>query len=230
MKNPHDKSEYKQVDTLLPQTPDTEKDGSDADGDTKPENVDSGSNEKKQKPKFSGAYYYVDVDEQKLAQMSFARTALTVIAFFLQVIAAIAIPQAGYEYVTTHHPSYAYFYVLFTIFGMIGVSFWLFVMNIVRYKFIKRIPVERAPRGGFQKRAYFGAELYMAVPATMFVFELSFVCMKFDGAGLAAVFLCLAALGAAIAARQITHLTLKRSELIPAPEQTEEDRSENDPT
>lgn len=206
MKDPHDKSEYKKV-------------SADAQNGKSPGKGD--------KPKFSGAYYYVNVDDKKLAEMSFARTLLTVIAFMLQIV-ALMLPQAGTAYATIHCPSYAYFYVLFTLFGMIGVSFWLFVMNQVRYKFIKRIPVERAPRGGFAKRAYFGAELYMAVNAVMFVFQLSFVCLCYDGGGLGATFLCLAATGAAVAAREITHLTLKKSELIPAPGSDEDAPSEQD--
>lgn len=197
MKNPHDKAEYKKVD-----------------GEKPKETTETSSTPKS---KFSGAYFYVNVDDKKLAEMSFARTLLTVIAFLLQIV-ALMLPQSGYAYVTDHYPSYAYAYVLFTLFGMIGVSFWLFVMNQVRYKFIKRIPEERAPRGGFKHRAYFGAELYMAVNAAMFVFELSFVCMSYNGAGLGALFVCAAATAASVAARQITHLTLKNSEYIPAPD------------
>ncbi len=225
MKNPHDVSTYSTVDeepnkTETPdaaETPETVETPETAEAVDKP-----AEKRKKQKRELSGAYYYVEVDAQKLATASFARTALTVIAFLLQLTVQIMPIQAGAEYVSKHISSYAFFYMLFTIFGVGVVSIWLCIMNIVRYKFVKRIPVEHAPKGGFQKRAYFGAELYMAVNAVMLVFQLSFVCIKYDGWGLAGLFITAAALAAAVAARQVTHLTLRHSEHIPAPENPEQ--------
>ena len=219
MKNPHDVSTYSTVDeepnkTETPETAETT--------ETTEATNEPAEKRKKQKRELSGAYYYVDVDAQKLATASFARTALTVIAFLLQLTVQMMPIQAGAEYASKHISSYAFFYMLFIIFGIGVVSIWLFVMNIVRYKFDKRIPVERAPKGGFKKRAYFGAELYMAVNAVMLVFQLSFVCIKYDGWGLAGLFITAAALAAAVAARQVTHLTLRHSELIPAPEKPEQ--------
>ena len=197
MKNPHDTSEYQKI-------------------EDEPAGESVTPNEKSEKkPRFSGAYYYVNVDDKKLAEMSFCRTTLTIIAFMLQMAAQLFNP-AGAEYALNHAPSYAYFYVLFFIFGIIGVSIWLFVMNIVRYKFIKRIPVERAPRGGFGKRAYFGAELYMAVNSLMVVFNIVFMCMSFDWQGFGAMTVTLAATAAAVGAREVTNLTLRHSDLVPS--------------
>lgn len=212
MKDPHDVSTYKTVDEPPEPVETTET----------PETQTPTDKHKKQKRELSGAYYYVDVDAQKLATASFTRTTLTVIALLLHLVVQIMPIQAGADYVSKHISSYALFYVLFTIFGIGVVSVWLCIMNIVRYKFDKRIPVERAPKGGFKKRAYFGAELYMAVNAVMFVFQLSFVCIKYDGWGLAGLFVTAAALAAAVAARQVTHLTLRHSELIPAPAKHEQ--------
>ncbi len=199
MKNPHSKSDYVKVDT-----------------DKQPEKTD------RKKAKLSGAYYYVDKDVERLATMSFARTALTIIAFLLQIVVLLFPEQAGAMYVSKHIASYGLLYVFCTFFGMFAVSIWLIVMNQIRYKITKRIPVERAPKNGFKRRAYFGLELHMAVMAVMTAFQLSFVCIRFDGWGFGAFFVSLLSLAAAVAARQITHLTLRNAELIPAP--TEEDK------
>lgn len=200
MKNPHKQSDYVKVDTdEQTETP-----------EPKSKNL-------------SGAYYYVDKDVSRLATMSFARTSLTIIAFLLQIVVLLFPEQAGAMYVSKHVASYGLFYVLFTFFGMVGVSIWLMIMNQVRYKIVKRIPVERAPKNGFKRRAYFGLELHMAVMAVMTAFQLSFVCIRYDGWGLGAFFVCLVSLAASVAARQVTHLTLRDAELIPAP--TEEDNT-----
>ena len=201
MKNPHSKSDYVKVDAEEPQK----------------------APDKKGKA-LSGAYYYVDKSAERLATTSFARTSLTIIAFMLQIVVLLFPEQAGAMYVSKHIASYGLIYVLFTFFGMFAVSIWLMVMNQIRYKITKRIPVERAPKNGFKRRAYFGLELHMAVMAVMTAFQLSFVCIRYDGWGLGAFFVSLISLGAAVAAREITHLTLKDAELIPAPE--EEDNKE----
>lgn len=203
MKNPHNKSDYVKVDADKPQETPAPK-----------------------KNNLSGAYYYVDKDAERLATMSFARTALTVIAFLLQVVVLLFPEQAGAMYVSKHIASYGLLYVIFTFFGMFAVSIWLVVMNQIRYKITKRIPVERAPKNGFKRRVYFGLELYMAVMAVMTAFQLSFVCIRYDGWGLGAFFVSLLSLAAAVAARQLTHLTLRDAELIPAP--AEEDNKEED--
>lgn len=165
----------------------------------------------------SGAYYYCPLGEDKLKEYSSIRNILTVLALMIQT-ANLFIPQAGIAYITEHYPSYAYCYAIYMIFGVFGTSIWLIIMNSARYKMTKRIPVERAPKNGFRKRAYFGAELFMATNAAICVFELSFVCFDFDGGGLGALFVSLAALAASVAARQINHVALKDCELIPAPD------------
>lgn len=215
MKDPHDVSNYQAVDNDQTAEPPeaTEVAESPADNSTQ---------KRKKKRELSGAYYYVDVDAHKLAVAAFARTALTVLAFLLQIAVQLMPIQAGADYVSKHIVSYAFIYVLFVIFGIVGVSVWLCIMNILRYKFDKRIPVEHAPKGGFKKRAYFGAELYMAVNAVMLVFQLSFVCIRYDVMGLGGLFITAAALAASVGARQVTHLTLRHSELIPALETTEQ--------
>lgn len=214
MKNPHEQSEYVKVDEA--EVAPVEDEQAFANEKDETPAAETAEKPKKKKAKYSGAYYYVDKDEQRLATMSFARTSLTIIAFMLQMV-VLLFPQAGTEYVSDHIASYGLLYVLFTIFGMFCVSIWLMIMNQVRYKIQKRIVAEHAPKNGFGKRAYFGQELFMAVTAIMAAFELSFVCISFDGWGLFALFVCLASLAAAVAARQITHLTLKDAEFVPAP-------------
>lgn len=200
MNNPHDTDEYKKVDAEIPAPAPAPESG-------------------KKKSKLSGAYYYVETSEDKLRELSFIRTLLTVIAFMLQLVVLI-FPQRGLEYITKNIPSYAYAYV-WIVFIMIFVSVWLFVMIALRYKIVKRIPVEYAPKKGFAHRAYFGAELYMAVCAVMAVLELSFVCIKFDGWGLGAFFVCLLAVGASVAARIVTHRALMSAVRVEADPKTE---------
>lgn len=175
---------------------------------------------KTSKKKLSGAYYYVDTDEQKLREQAFIRTVLTIIAVMLQLI-TLALPQGGLEYITENIPSLAYAY-MWAVFVMLAIAVWLIIMNAVRYKIVKRIPVERAPKKGFANRAYFGAELYIASNAMTVVFELVFVCIHFDAVGLIAFFVCAGATVAAVFARIVTHNALKNSTLVPAtPEDTD---------
>ncbi len=225
MKNPHDKSEYVNMNDNAAEQAEPQNDEATPVAEQVVNNAESAekNNEpeksaRKKKPKYSGAYYYVDKDEKTLATRSFVRTLLTTVAFLLQLVALIFPEQAGAMYVSKHIGSYGLLYVVFTVFGMFGVSIWLMVMNQIRYKITKRITAEHAPKKGFKNRAYFGQELYMAMLAVMAAFQLSFVCIRFDGWGLGAFFVCLASLGAAVAARQITHATLKDAELIHAPE------------
>ncbi|MDE6200849.1 MAG: hypothetical protein K2M47_03095 [Clostridiales bacterium] len=219
MKNPHNKSQYVKVDESVAEQP-QQQDAAEQDGQEVEKTEKGKKTEKQKKPKYSGAYYYVDKDETRLATMSFLRTSLTILAFLLQMVALLFPAQAGAMYVSKHIGSYGLLYVVFTVFGMIGVSIWLMVMNQIRYKIAKRIPVENAPKNGFTKRAFFGQELYMAVLSVMAAFQLSFVCIRFDGWGLGALFVCIASLAAGVAARQITHITLKDAELVPAPTET----------
>ncbi|MDE7107044.1 MAG: hypothetical protein K2O39_01840, partial [Clostridiales bacterium] len=104
MKNPHDKSEYVKVDDKAPEQPLTpdgdgaaEQDGQNVDATERVEKTEKGK-----KPKYSGAYYYVDKDETRLATMSFLRTSLTILAFILQMVALIFPEQAGAMYVSKH--------------------------------------------------------------------------------------------------------------------------------
>ncbi len=209
MKNPHDKSEYVKVDDKAPEQS-QQQEAAEQDG----QNVEK--SEKHKMPKYSGAYYYVDKDEKRLATMSLIRTSLTILAFMLQMIALTFPEQAGAMYVSNNIASYGLFYVVL-LFVIFIASIWLMVMNQIRYKITKRITAEFAPKNGFKNRAYFGQELYMVLTAVMAVFQLSFVCIRFDGWGLGEFFVCLASFGAAVAARQITHVTLKNAELISAP-------------
>lgn len=167
---------------------------------------------KKKKQKFSGAYWYVTTDEAELKKQSFTRTLLTVIALMLQLV-VLLLPQGGLEYVTKNIPSYAYVYMWF-VFVMLGVSVYVLIMNLTRYKIQKRIPVERAPKKGFKRRSFFGAELLVVMYFCIFAMELSFVCISYDAVGLVAMFVSLLSVAAAVWARMITVLTLKDAERI----------------
>ena len=224
MKNPHRQSEYVKLQSpdeaaerQTEQSPE-EDESAERSGLTEPIEQ-TGKNPKK--PKFSGAYYYVDKDEEKIAENSFIRTTLTIIAFMLQMT-VLLLPQDGLEYITKTIPSYSYAY-MWIVFVMIGVSIWLIVKNMTSYKFLKRIPKERAPRSGFKRTVFFGTELYIAVNAVMTVLELSFVCIYYDAVGLVSMFICALALAASIAARQVTYMTFKNAELILPPEQANEE-------
>lgn len=177
--------------------------------------------EKTDKNAPSGAYYYIQSDEYELAKKSFTRTLLTVIAFMLQLV-ALLMPQGCFEYISTNISSFAYVYV-WTVFVMIGISVYVIIMNFTRYKIVKRIPKERAPKNGFKKRTFFGTELYMAVIALMLVLEISFVCIHFDGWGLTAIFVCALSLAAAVFARQLSWLTLRDATLIPSDDTEQSD-------
>ena len=206
MKNPHDQTEYESAEqTEQEQTP----------APTEPPKKD-----KKKKHKFSGAYYYVDVEDKKLAERAFFRTVMTAVAIMIQ-IGVLCLPQGSLEYITNNFQSYAYTYVM-TVLVYVGVAVWLVIMNMVKYKFARRIPVERAPKNGFAHRAYFGAELFIAVNAVLMVFEISFVCVSYDYITLIAIFMTALATAAATVARQITHLTLKNSVYVPAAPDPEE--------
>lgn len=174
-----------------------------------------------QKRESSGAYYYVPTDERRLALYSLLRSVLTTVAFAIQILVLLLPAQAGALFVSKHIVAYALLYVFVVIFGVLGVSIWLTVMNKRRYKIAKRIPFEYAPKRGFSGRVYFGLELYMVINGVMAVFELSFVFIRFDVPGLIALLLCLCALGAAIAARTITHVALKDAELVSPPDENE---------
>lgn len=228
MKNPHNESEYTKVENDGAETP-----VENSVAENSPEQTDTETNistepevkqKKEKKPKFSGAYYYTDTDESKLAEKAFIRTILTIIAFILQVV-VLMLPQGGLEYVTNTYPSYAYVY-MWLVFVMLGISVWIVIMNMTRYKFKKRIPKEYAPKNGFARRAFFGAELYIAVNAVMVALELSFVCIHYDGFGLGGLFITAAALAAATVARQVTHLTFKNAELIPPPDTEKVDETD----
>lgn len=177
--------------------------------------VTTETNKKKpKKNKFSGAYWYVETDEQTLSKNAFTRTLLTVLAILLQ-LAVLILPQGGLEFITLNYPSYAYVY-MWLVFVMLAVSIFVTVMNFTRYKFVKRIPVERAPKKGFKRRAFFGTELFTLFNIVMLGIEISFVAIHYDGFGLVAVFMCAAAVAAAIAARQITVKTLSVAKRIEA--------------
>lgn len=172
------------------------------------------NNNAPKRSKLSGAYWYSDKDEEFLTKRAFDKTLLAVIALLLQIV-VLLFPQGGLEYVTKNIASYAYAY-MWAVFVMLGVSVFVVIMDMKRYKPAKRIPKERAPKNGFKYRAFFGEELFVVVHAIIFIMELSFVIISFDGWGLAAVFVCAAAVAAAVMERQMTVMTLKDAELIPA--------------
>lgn len=193
MENRHDPDNYTAVDDPA---------------DNKAEEPAADEKNKKQ----SDAYYYVDVDEDKLKEYSSIRTILTVLAVLLQIVPLI-LPQGGLEFVATRYPSYAYAYT-WLVLVMLGISVWLIIMTLLRYKIAKRIPAKFAPKSGFGKRVYFGTELFMPTNAVIFILELSFVCFKFDGYGFVGMILSALALCSSIAARQVTHAALKSAVLV----------------
>lgn len=166
--------------------------------------------EKQKKPrgkrKLSGSYWYSQTDETELVKQAFNRTLSTVIATLLQFVVLI-FPQDGLKYVTENIPSYAYVY-MWIVFVFIGTAVYVNIMNAVRYKFQKRIPVEHAPKSGFKRRAFLGTEIFMILNGVIFILELSFVCIHFDGWGLAGVFVAALAVAAAVFSRIITVRTL----------------------
>lgn len=181
--------------------------------------------EKKRKKgkELSGAYWYCIKEDADLLRNSQIRSLVHLIALMLQLV-VLALPQEGLEYVTKFISSYALVY-MWAVFIMIGVMIYVLVMDFVRNKIQKRIPVEHAPKHGFKRRAFLSAEIAIAINALIFVLELSFVCIYFDGIGLLGMFLALAATGMAVWAREIEHLTLKDDERIEAPdEQSEENK------
>lgn len=209
MKSPHDRSEYQKIDDA----PTSE--ANNAAEQTDVQDVETPAPVKRNK-KLSGAYFYVETDEKKLSELAFIRSLLSIIALLLQMV-VLCLPQGSLEYVTNAYPSVSFCYML-AVLVAIGVAIWFMIMNMTRYKFLKRIPVEYAPGNGFGRRAFFGNELYIATNALILVFEIMFLCFKYDGVGLAGMFICALALGAAVAARQVTHYALKNSTLIPASE------------
>ena len=208
MKDPHNPSEYKPVDDIPPV------DGQKDDGpETTPDEPSPSTPEKKRRrSKLSGAYYYVETDEQKLKDAAFVRTMLTVICVMLQFV-VLLLPQGGLEYVTYNIPKLAYSY-MWAVLVFFAVAVWLFVMIKLRYKIAKRIVKEYAPKHGFSRRAYLGNELFIAANALIFVFELAFVCIKYDGVGLVGVFVTALAVACAVGARIVTWLALRSAQLV----------------
>ena len=168
--------------------------------------------ERKKKKRLSGAYWYVETDEETLSKNSFNRSILTVIALLLQMVVLI-FPQGSLEYTTKHYPSFALAY-MFTVFIMLGTSIYVIIMNKFRYLIAKRIPVERAPKYGFKHFVYFGTEFFVIVNFVLFCMEIAFVAINYDGYGLAGVFVTAAATAAAVWSRMITFLMLRNAERI----------------
>lgn len=206
MKTPHDQSEYQKIDDAP--TNETERAAETANVTDTEQDAPA-----KQKKKLSGAYFYVETDEKKLSELAFIRSLLAIIALLLQMV-VLCLPQGSLEYVTNTYPSVSFCYMV-AVLVTIGVAIWFIIMNMTRYKLLKRVPVEYAPKNGFKKRAFFGNELYIATNALILVFEIMFLCFKYDGVGLAGMFVCALALASAVAARQVTHYALKNSTLIP---------------
>ncbi len=173
-----------------------------------------------------GSYWYTLTEESELIKLSQIRSLIYIIALMLQLV-ILALPQKGLEYVTYHISSYAFIY-MWCVFIMGGISLYVIIASFTRNKIRKRIPVERAPRGGFARRAFFASELLLAVNAVMFVFELSFVCIKYDGFGLLGMFLALASLGMTVWGRETEHLALKDAELVLPPDCESNDGTSDD--
>ena len=178
---------------------------------------------RKSKKELSGAYWYTLKEDADLIRNTQIRSLIHVVALMLQIV-VLALPQGGLEYVTKHISSYAFTY-MWMVFIMIGVSIYVIIMDCVRNKIQKRIPVERAPKKGFKRRAFLTAEIDIAINALIFLFELTFVCIHYDGFGLLGMFLTAAATGMAVWAREVEHLTLKDAELIPAPDQEQSEEN-----
>ncbi|MCH5162071.1 MAG: hypothetical protein J1G38_01100 [Clostridiales bacterium] len=191
-----------------------------AEVDASSENAEVGAKPSPKKRGPSGAYWYTATDDAELVRSSQIRTLIHVIALMLQLV-ILVLPQSGLEYTTKFIASYAFVY-MWAVFVMIGVSIYVIIMDCTKNKLAKRIPVERAPKNGFKRRAFFTAELFIAINALMFIFELSFVCIYYDGFGLLGMFLSLAATGMAVWARIIEWMTLKDAEYIPPPEDEQE--------
>lgn len=205
--------ENNELNTAAPQTDGTPDSGINTD---KSGTLPDMPNKKPKKKKLSGAYYYIDTDEAQLAKASFNRTLAAVIALLLQVV-VLLLPQGGLEYITHEIPSYAYVY-MWAVFLMLIASVYVIIMNMTRCKLKKRIPKEHAPKNGFKRRTFFSSELFIAVNALTFVIELTFVCIHYDGIGLASMFICALATAAAVGARQIGWLALRNAELIAPPD------------
>ena len=172
------------------------------------------------KPRFSGAYWFCDKSAEELQKQSFIRTMLTGIATLLQLV-VLLLPQSGIKYITEKLPSYAFVYMC-TVFVMLFAAIFVIIMNFYRYKLRKRIPKEYAPRRGFKRRSFFGAEALVAVTAIMLIMEISFVCLSYDGFGLLGVFLCALSTAAAVWARMVTVFVLKDAVYVPAIGETTE--------
>ncbi len=166
------------------------------------------------KPRFSGAYWYVDKPEDELGKKAFIRTVATIVAVLLQFV-VLLLPQGGLEYVTNNLPSYAYVY-MWIVFIMLAIAVFTIISIFTRYKFMKRIPVERAPKKGFKRRAFLGTELLCIACLVILGVEISFVCLSYDAVGLVAVFICAASLAAAVYARIVTVAALREAVLVPA--------------
>ncbi len=187
--------------------------------DVKPSDADASGEKPKnrKKPKFSGAYWYIAIEDENLSRLSFTRSLLSIIAFMLQLV-VLLLPQEGLAYVTYQIPSYAYCY-MWAVFIMIAVAIFAIVMGFTRNKLKKRIPVEQAPKKGFKFFTFFSTELFTVMLLIIFGMELSFVCLNYDGFGLLGMFLSLASLGVQVWSRMIAHSVLKTAELVPAPEE-----------
>ncbi len=166
------------------------------------------------KPRFSGAYWFTDKSAEELQKQSAIRTMLTVIATLLQLV-VLVLPQNGIGYITEKLPSYAFAYMC-AVFVMLFTAVFVIIMNFYRYKLRKRIPKEYAPRRGFKRRSFFGAEALVATTAILTIMEISFVCLSYDGFGLLGVFLCALSTAAAVWARMTTVFVLKDAAYAPA--------------
>lgn len=167
---------------------------------------------KKQKKTLSGSYWYVQKPDEQITKATYARNYLTIIALLLQVV-VLMFPQEGLKRATTEYPSLAFAY-MWIVFIMFGVSIYVIIMNRVRYKIQKRIPIEYAPKYGFKKLVHMGTEVFTVINFVLFVLEIVFCCLKFDGFGLAGVFVTLLATAAAVLARLAVWFVLHDAELI----------------
>lgn len=183
----------------------------------------SGGKERKiriKRKKASGAYYYVTADQKEIAKYSLMRNMLSAGAFLLQAVMLLAFRCSGRAFISVNYPSVAYLYAC-AVFVALFTSLYVCIMNFTLYKLDKRIPKERAPKKGFSKRVFLGTELFIAANAMMTVFELAFVCVSYDGWSVAATLVSALATAAAVIARQASHVILRQTEFIPAPDDAE---------
>ena len=173
------------------------------------------------------AYYFIDVDPKEIAKYSLMRDLLSAGALILQAVMLFAFPTAARAFMTENYPSIAYLYIWLAI-VMLAVSLYVCIMNFTLYKLNKRIPKKRAPKKGFEKRVFWGTELFIAANAVLTALEISFVCVKYDVWGVAATLVSAIATTLSVLARQASHVILRQASYIPSPDEPAKEIPQNE--